>query len=174
MSSARSSRGCLLDNVVRPQLPGRGGRREPPADARGERGGAASSENGAFVYAQTTLHVVETTVRWWSFRLSAPGEIEAANGPYRGKKGTVLVGLGGYQMFDSLAIDRDGALQLTGELLTLRSEQRAAPYGAAPRPETSAQTAPEPGCRSPSAVRCSARRAAARPGRVPGRAVAGR
>src|SRR2546430_16660257 len=28
--------------------------------------------------------------------------------PYRGKKGTVLVGLGGYQMFDSLAIDRDG------------------------------------------------------------------
>ena len=54
------------------------------------------------------LHVVETTVRWWSFRVSAPGEIEAANGPYRGKKGTVLVGLGGYQMFDSLAIDRDG------------------------------------------------------------------
>jgi gluconolactonase len=52
----------------------------------------------------------------------------------------VLVGLGGYHMFDSLAIDRDGhicvatfisgknlALQLTGELLTLRSEQRAAP-----------------------------------------------
>src|SRR2546427_9579873 len=58
--------------------------------------------------------------------------------PYRGKKGTVLVGLGGYQMFDSLAIDRDGPLQLTRELLTLRSEQRAAPYGAAPRPETSA------------------------------------
>ena len=28
--------------------------------------------------------------------------------PYRGKKGTVLVGLGGYQMVDSLAIDRDG------------------------------------------------------------------
>ena len=70
-------------------------------------------------------------MRWWSFRLSAPGEIEAANGPYRGKKGTVLVGLGGYQMFDSLAIDRDGALQLTGELLTLRSGQRAA---AAERP----------------------------------------
>ena len=66
-------------------------------------------------------------MRWWSFRLSAPGEIEAANGPYRGEEGTVLVGLGGYQMFDSLAIDRDGPLQLTGELLTLRSEQRAAP-----------------------------------------------
>ena len=51
--------------------------------------------------------VVFSRGRWWSFRLSAPGEIEAANGPYRGKKGTVLVGLGGYQMFDSLAIDRD-------------------------------------------------------------------
>ncbi len=47
-------------------------------------------------------------MRWWSFRLSAPGEIEAPNGPYRGKKGIVLVRLGGYQMFDSLAIDRDG------------------------------------------------------------------
>ena len=34
--------------------------------------------------------------------------------------------------------DKNLALQLTGELLTLRSEQRAAPYGAAPRPETSA------------------------------------
>src|SRR5438309_2009684 len=34
--------------------------------------------------------------------------------------------------------DRNLALQLTGELLTLRSEQRAAPYGAAPRPEASA------------------------------------
>ena len=39
----------------------------------------------------------------------------------------MLVGLGGYRMFDSLAIDRDGPLQLTGELLTLRSGQRAAP-----------------------------------------------
>src|SRR5438876_824709 len=58
--------------------------------------------------------------------------------PIPRKEGTVLVGLGGYQMFDSLAIDRDGPLQLTGELLTLRSEPRAAPYGAAPRPETSA------------------------------------
>src|SRR5256885_9040003 len=73
------------------------------------RGGSGEFLEWGLVYAQTTLHVVETTtVRWGSFRLSAPCEIEAANGPYRGKKGTVLVGLGGYQMFDSLAIDRDG------------------------------------------------------------------
>src|SRR5262249_32308059 len=46
---------------------------------------------------EKTLYVVETpTARCWSFRLSAPGEIESANGPYRGEKGKVVVGLGGY------------------------------------------------------------------------------
>jgi gluconolactonase len=56
-----------------------------------------------------TLYVAETmTARCWAFRLSAPGAIESANGPYRGEKGTCLVGLGGYQMFDSLAVDREG------------------------------------------------------------------
>jgi gluconolactonase len=58
---------------------------------------------------ERTLYVVETpTARCWAFRLSAPGQIESANGPYRGEKGTVVVGLGGYQMFDSLAVDSDG------------------------------------------------------------------
>jgi gluconolactonase len=58
---------------------------------------------------ERTLYVVETpTARCWAFRLSAPGEIESANGPYRGEKGTVIVGLGGYQMFDSLAVDAEG------------------------------------------------------------------
>jgi gluconolactonase len=56
-----------------------------------------------------TLYVVETpTARCWAFSLSAPGQIESANGPYRGEKGRVVVGLGGYQMFDSLAVDGDG------------------------------------------------------------------
>jgi gluconolactonase len=58
---------------------------------------------------EKTLYVVETpTARCWAFRLSAPGEIESANGPYRGEKGTLVVGLGGYQMFDSLAVDSEG------------------------------------------------------------------
>src|SRR5438093_10303230 len=58
---------------------------------------------------ERTLYVVETpTARCWSFKLSAPGEIESANGPYRGEKGTVVAGLRGYQMFDSLAVDREG------------------------------------------------------------------
>ena len=58
---------------------------------------------------ERTLYVVETpTARCWAFKLSGPGEIESANGPYRGEKGTVVVGLGGYQMFDSLAVDSEG------------------------------------------------------------------
>src|SRR5437764_205841 len=36
------------------------------------------------------------------------GGPKSANGPYRGEKGTVVVGLGGYQMFDSLAVDGEG------------------------------------------------------------------
>jgi gluconolactonase len=56
-----------------------------------------------------TLYVVETpTARCWAFALSGPGEIRSANGPYRGEKGRVVAGLGGYQMFDSLAVDALG------------------------------------------------------------------
>ena len=45
---------------------------------------------------ERTLYVVETpTARCWSFHLSGPGRIEAADGPYRGEKGTVVAGLGG-------------------------------------------------------------------------------
>lgn len=56
-----------------------------------------------------TLYVVETpTCRLWAFDLSAPGVIKDANGPFRGEKGRVVAGLGGYQMFDSLAVDSAG------------------------------------------------------------------
>ena len=58
---------------------------------------------------ERTLYVVETpTARCWAFDLSGPGEIRFANGPYRGEKGRCIAGLGGYQMFDSLAVDSDG------------------------------------------------------------------
>jgi gluconolactonase len=58
---------------------------------------------------ERTLYVAETpTARCWTYRVPEPGRIESANGPYRGEQGTVLVGLGGYQMFDSLAIDSEG------------------------------------------------------------------
>src|SRR2546423_6503355 len=58
---------------------------------------------------EKTLYVVETpTARCWAFTLSGPGQIESANGPYRGEKGRVIAGLGGYQMFDSLAVHPGG------------------------------------------------------------------
>ena len=58
---------------------------------------------------ERTLYAVETeTARCWSFRLSGPGRIESAKGPVRGDRGTVVTGLGGYQMFDSLAVDGEG------------------------------------------------------------------
>ncbi|HYE91461.1 MAG TPA: SMP-30/gluconolactonase/LRE family protein [Terriglobales bacterium] len=58
---------------------------------------------------EKTLYVVETpTARCWAFTVTAPGEIDATPGRYRGEKGRVVAGLGGYQMFDSLAIDAEG------------------------------------------------------------------
>jgi len=58
---------------------------------------------------ERTLYVAETpTARCWAFALSGPGRIESANGVYRGEKGRVVAGLGGYQMFDSLAVDSEG------------------------------------------------------------------
>ena len=58
---------------------------------------------------ERTLYVVETpTARCWAFRLSGPGQIESAKGVFRGDRGTLVAGLGGYQMFDSLAVDGEG------------------------------------------------------------------
>ncbi len=55
------------------------------------------------------LYVVETpTARLWQYELAAPGELKPVYGFYRGEKGRVLAGLGGYQMFDSLALDCEG------------------------------------------------------------------
>jgi gluconolactonase len=73
---------------------------------------------------ERTLYVVETpTARCWAFRVSSPGVIESADGPYRGEKGAVVAGLGGYQMFDSLAVDADGhvaiATLITGAVTDL-------------------------------------------------------
>ena len=73
---------------------------------------------------EKTLYVVETpTARVWAFDLTGPGQIKDANGPYRGEKGRVVAGLGGYQMFDSLAMEADGnvcvATLITGAVSTI-------------------------------------------------------
>jgi gluconolactonase len=47
--------------------------------------------------------------RLWAFALSAPGEIDEAAGTLGGPPGaTLLVGLPGMQLFDSLAVDAEG------------------------------------------------------------------
>jgi len=55
------------------------------------------------------LYVAESpTGRVWAFRLSGPGEIEPIRGPVPWEKGKLLVGLGGYALLDSLAVDSAG------------------------------------------------------------------
>jgi gluconolactonase len=57
---------------------------------------------------ERTLYVAETwTGRVWSFELEAPGEVVSAFGFGPGG-GSLLAGLPGYQLFDSLAVDGDG------------------------------------------------------------------
>jgi gluconolactonase len=85
------------------------------------------------------LYVAETpTARLWAFALSAPGEIRSANGPYRGEKGRVLAGLGGYQFFDSLAVDAAGhvcvATLITGCITDIAPEGDAIVQHALPDP----------------------------------------
>ncbi|ETR78801.1 glconolactonase [Afipia sp. P52-10] len=60
---------------------------------------------------ETTVYAVETpTCRAWAFTLSAPGEIKPPENSPRNNKGTVIAGLGGYQMFDSLGMEASGNL----------------------------------------------------------------
>jgi gluconolactonase len=55
----------------------------------------------------TKLYVAEThTGRLWSWQVTAPGEVEP--GGLLGNGGSLLAGLPGFQLFDSLAVDGDG------------------------------------------------------------------
>ncbi len=44
----------------------------------------------------------------WAFELSAPGTVKPREVIYRGERGKPITGLGGYQMFDSLAVEAGG------------------------------------------------------------------
>lgn len=58
---------------------------------------------------ERTVYVAETpTARLWAYDISAPGEIRPRDVIYRGERGTPIAGLGGYQMFDSLAVEASG------------------------------------------------------------------
>ena len=76
-----------------------------------------------------TLYVAETeTGRLWAFDLTGPGEIrrEPFPSPHGGR---LVVGLGGYQRFDSLAVQADGVIcvaTLVGGAITVVSPDGAA------------------------------------------------
>ena len=61
-----------------------------------------------------TLYVAETdTARLWGFEISAPGELRRAPWPSP-NGGRLVVGVGGYRRFDSLAISASGAICVAG------------------------------------------------------------
>ena len=58
---------------------------------------------------EKTVYVAETpTARLWAFKVGNPGEIIPTDVIYRGERGKPIAGLGGYQMFDSLAVEASG------------------------------------------------------------------
>jgi len=58
---------------------------------------------------ENTVYIAETpTARLWAFELSAPGTVKPREVIYRGERGKPITGLGGYQMFDSLAVEAGG------------------------------------------------------------------
>ncbi|WP_315837995.1 SMP-30/gluconolactonase/LRE family protein [Bradyrhizobium prioriisuperbiae] len=58
---------------------------------------------------EKTVYVAETpTARLWAFKVGEPGEIVPTDVIYRGERGRPIAGLGGYQMFDSLAVEASG------------------------------------------------------------------
>lgn len=57
---------------------------------------------------EKTVYVAETpTARLWAFTVTA-GEVKPSEVIYRGERGRPICGLGGYQMFDSLAVEAGG------------------------------------------------------------------
>ncbi|MBR1144373.1 SMP-30/gluconolactonase/LRE family protein [Bradyrhizobium sp. AUGA SZCCT0431] len=58
---------------------------------------------------ENTVYIAETpTARLWAYELSAPGMLKPREPIYRGERGKPITGLGGYQMFDSLAVEASG------------------------------------------------------------------
>ena len=56
-----------------------------------------------------TLYVAETmTARLWAFEVTGPGEVRRSRGDLLWQPGRLVVGLGGYNFFDSLAVDSSG------------------------------------------------------------------
>jgi gluconolactonase len=56
-----------------------------------------------------TLYVAESwSGRVWSYEITGPGQIRKVTGPVPWERGRLLIGVGGYSVLDSLAIDSAG------------------------------------------------------------------
>jgi gluconolactonase len=64
--------------------------------------GCGLSPDGSELYVAETL-----TGRMWAFEISSPGEIRRAQSPSP-NGGRLVAGVGGYQLFDSMAVDSAG------------------------------------------------------------------
>ncbi|MGI8792926.1 MAG: SMP-30/gluconolactonase/LRE family protein [Acidimicrobiales bacterium] len=84
------------------------------------------------------LYVAETqTSRVWWWDLAAPGRL-ANDAPFFGNGGTLLAGLPGHQLFDSLAIDGDGyvcvATIVNGGITAISPDGASVQHAALPDP----------------------------------------
>lgn len=89
---------------------------------------------------QATLYVAETeTARLWSFGVDAPGVLarRASPAPHGGQ---LVCGLGGYQRFDSLAVEASGnvcvATLVTGQVTVISPQGELLRQVAMPDPQT--------------------------------------
>jgi gluconolactonase len=58
---------------------------------------------------ENTVYIAETpTARLWAYEVHEPGALKPRDPIYRGERGKPIAGLGGYQMFDSLAVEANG------------------------------------------------------------------
>lgn len=100
------------------------------------------SPNGIGLSAdEHTLYVAETfTGRVWAFDLSGPGEIARQPWPHSPNGGRLLIGLPGYQNFDSLALDSVGnicvATLANGGITVIAPDGSASSHIAMPDPMT--------------------------------------
>lgn len=65
--------------------------------------GVGLSPDGRWVYVSETL-----TARLWAYEVIGPGRLARGGGSFDGRRGELVIGLGGYHLLDSLAIDQDG------------------------------------------------------------------
>ena len=90
---------------------------------------------------QRTLYIAETeTSRLWSFGVAEPGVLERAQDSPAPHGGRLVCGLGGYQRFDSLALEASGnicvATLVTGQITVVSPQGQVLRQVALPDPQT--------------------------------------